>query len=182
MTRPARNRLLFAAFWVACLILGNVLPAMLRLPFVALILGAAGFSYFVAHEFFAGRRALRKKRWMDAIASFQSFEQELQRSEWKRRLSFLAAGIYTSDPVAIARSNIGVVHLENGKLELAEAAFRSALERDKDYAVPHLNLAVVATKRGDKATMETELAEAQRLGLTNKKVIAKVREAPPLPS
>jgi len=182
MSRPTRNRLAFAAFWVACLVLGNVLPGTVRLPFIVLLLAAAAFSYAVSREFFAGRRALKKKRWVDAIQSFQAFEQELQRSEWKRRFSWLAAGIYTRDPVAIARNNIGVVHLENGKLDLADASFRSALERDRDYAVPHLNLAVVAAKRGDRSAMEASLTEAQRLGLKNKKAIAKVREVPPLPS
>ncbi|MBL8954450.1 MAG: tetratricopeptide repeat protein [Myxococcaceae bacterium] len=175
MTRPTRNRLLFAAFWLACLVLGNVLPDVVRVVFIALILGAAAFSYAVSSRFFAGRRHLKTKQWVDAIAAFQSFEQELERTSWKRTFSWLAAGIYTRDPVAIARNNVGVVHLENGKLDLAEASFRSALERDRDYAVPHLNLGVAAARRGDGKVMEAELAEAQRLGLTKKKALASVR-------
>ena len=58
MSRPARNRLAFAAFWVVCLVLGNVLPDVARLPFVALILLAALVSFIVSRRFFAGRRAL----------------------------------------------------------------------------------------------------------------------------
>lgn len=175
MTRPTRNKLLFAAFWAVCLALGNVLPEVMRLPFVALILGAALGSYLVAREFFVGRRHLKKKRWVDAIVSFQAFEKELTASPWKRTFSFLASGLYTQDAIALARNNIGVVHLENAKLDLAEAAFRSALERDAQYAVPHVNLAVVAARKKDPATMEAELAEATRLGLTDKKVHARVR-------
>lgn len=177
MTRPTRNRLLFAAFWGTCLVLGNLLPDLVRLPFVLTILALAAVSYVVSRRFFAGRRHLKKKRWLDAISSFQAFETELLQSTWKRRVSWLAAGIYTLDAVAIARNNVGVVHLENEKLELAEAAFRKALESDQDYAVPHFNLAVVAAKRGDKTTMESELAEAGRLGLTSPKAHAKVRAA-----
>ena len=177
MTRPTKNRLLFAGFWVVCLVLGNVLPDEIRLPFVLLIFALAAVSYVVSRRFFAGRRHLKKKQWVDALTSFQAFEQELDSSSWKRRFSYLASGIYTRDPVAIARNNIGVVHLENGKLELAEAGFRSALERDGEYAVPHLNLAVIAAKRGDSASMEQRLADAQRLGLTDKKALAKVRSA-----
>jgi hypothetical protein len=177
MSRPTRNRLLFAGFWITCLVLGNVLPHAVRLPFVLAVLAFAAASYVVSRQFFAGRRHLKKKRWVDAITSFQAFEAELLQSEWKRRFSWLAAGIYTLDPVAIARNNIGVVHLENGKLELADAAFRSALERDRDYPVPHFNLALVAAKRGDQAAMESELAEAARLGVTNQKAHAKVRAA-----
>jgi hypothetical protein len=69
------------------------------------------------------------------------------------------------------------VHLENGKLELAEASFQKALARDALYAVPHLNLAVVAAKRGSAAVMEQHLADAKRLGLSNRRAHAKVRAA-----
>lgn len=177
MKRPARNRVLFAAFWAACLVLGNVLPDLARLPFVLLTLSLAAVSFVVARQFFVGRRHLKKKRWVDALTAFQAFETELAASPWKRRLSWLAAGVYTRDPVAIARNNVGVIHLENDKLELAAAAFRSALERDADYAVPHLNLAVVAAKRKDAGAMEASLKEADRLGLSSAKAHAKVRAA-----
>jgi hypothetical protein len=73
----------------------------------------------------------------------------------------------------------GVVHLENNKLELAEAAFKNALEKDPLYAVPHLNLAVVAARRNDRAAMDVHLAEAARLGLTNKRAHARVRASAP---
>ena len=182
MTRPARNRLLFAGFWALCLVLGNLPPDTIRLPFVALIFALAGASFVVSRQFFAGRRHLKKKRWVEALTAFQTFEHELNASPWKRRFSFLASGIYSSDPVAIARNNVGVIHLENSKLDLAEGAFRSALERDAGYAVPHLNLAVVAAKRGDAAAVEQRLAEAQRLGLSDKKAHAKVRAVLPLSS
>lgn len=178
MSRPNRNRLLFAGFWGLCLVLGNVLPDVARLPFVLLILALAGLSFAVSRQFFAGRRHLKKKRWVDAISCFQQFEAELNASPWKRRFSWLAAGVYTTDPVALARNNIGVIHLENGKLELASAAFRSALERDPQYAVPHLNLAVVAAKRDDRGAVDAELAEAARLGLTDAKAQARVRATP----
>jgi tetratricopeptide (TPR) repeat protein len=177
MTRPTRNRLLFAAFALVCIVVGNYLPEPVRWTFVAVILAAGTTSYVVSREFFAGRRALKRRQWVEALTAFQAFEHELAASAWKQRLSFLAAGMYTSDPVAIARNNVGVVHLENAKLDLAEAAFRSALERDRDYAVPHLNLAVAAARRGNAEAMEAALADAQRLGITNKKVLRRVREA-----
>ena len=171
MSRPARYRLLFSILCIACL----VLPDVIRLPFLALLLALTATSFIVARRFFSGRRQLKKREWMEAIVSFQAFEAELSQTPWKRTMSWLAAGVYTRDPIAIARNNIGVVHLENGKLDLAAQAFTSALERDAGYAVPHLNLAVVAAKRGDAAALETELGEARRLGITSKKVHAKVR-------
>jgi hypothetical protein len=173
MSRPARYRLLFSMLCIACL----VLPDVIRLPFLGAVLVLTVSSYAVAHRFFAGRRALKKKQWIDAVSSFHAFEAELTQTPWKRTMSWLAAGVYTRDPIAIARNNIGVVHLENGKLDLATASFRSALELDARYAVPHVNLAVVAARQNDSATMEKELAEATRLGLGSKRVHQRVRAA-----
>jgi hypothetical protein len=175
MTRPTRNRLVVGAAAIACLLLGN----LLRGPFVLLLVAATLTSYVAAYDFFAGRRHLKKKRWMDAIDRLQRFEEKVAKSALRRRLSFLATGVYSSDPIAIARNNVGVVHLENGKLELAERSFSSALERDSLYAVPHLNLAVVAAKRGDEGAREQRLSEAARLGLNQKKVHARVRAVKP---
>ena len=179
MTRPNRNRLLIGGFVVGCLLLGNFLPIAWRAPFVLTLLLLSLVSFAFARDFFIGRRHIKKQRWMEAILCFQRFESQLLSSALRRRLAWLAAGIYSFDPVAIARNNVGVVHLENGKLELAEAAFRSALERDPPYAVAHLNLAVVAARRSDKATMEQQLTHASRLGLTQRKIHARVRAALP---
>ncbi len=119
---------------------------------------------------------MRRKQWVDALMAFERFETQLK-SPGRRRLSWLASGIYSFDAAAIARNNCGVVHLENGKLELAEAAFQTALARDPLYAVPHLNLAVVAAKRGNAQAMQQHLDDAKRLGLSNRRAHAKVRAA-----
>jgi hypothetical protein len=177
MTRPDRNRLGVGAFMIACVLLGKFLPVSLQAPFVLTLLLFALSSFIFARDFFAGRRHMKKLRWVDALLAFQRFESQLSNSKTRRRLSWLAAGIYSFDPIAISRNNVGVIHLENRKLELSEAAFKEALRRDALYAVPHINLAVIAALRGKKAEMETELAEAARLGLTQKRVHARVRQA-----
>jgi hypothetical protein len=176
VTRPARNRLLIACFWVGFLVLGNVLWPPLRVPAVLLLLALSLASFIVSRDFFVGRRAMRRKAWVDALMAFERFEAQLE-SPARRRLSWLASGLYSFDAAAIARNNCGVVHLENGRLDLAEASFHAALARDALYAVPHLNLAVVAAKRGSAAVMEQHLAEGKRLGLSNRRAHAKVRAA-----
>jgi hypothetical protein len=170
VTRPKRNRLLLVALCLLFIALGRYAG----IPLGALVLAAGLASFIASRDFFAGRRALRQKRWVDALRSLQRFEAQLT-SPGRRALSWLAASVYSFDAVAIARNLVGVVHLENGKLDLAEAAFRSALQSDPLYAVPHLNLAVVAARRGDRPQMEAQLGQATRLGLTSKKAHANVR-------
>lgn len=177
MTRPNRNRLVIALFWLGSLALANALPGNARIAFVVIVIAATAISYSVAADFFAGKRYLRKKQWVEALTAFRTFEDKLTASPGRQKLAWLAWGVYSLDPIAVARNGTGVVHLENGKLELAEAAFFSALARDGSYAVPHVNLAVVAARRKDAAVMEQQLAEAARLGVTSAKVAKKVRAA-----
>jgi hypothetical protein len=172
MTRPARNRLLLLLVCLAVLASGK----WVGVPLAALVVGAAAVSFVSSRDFFAARRALRRRQWVDALVGFQRFEQQLT-SPSRRAASWLATSLYSFDAAAIARNLTGVVHLENGKLELAEAAFLSALQQDPLYAVPHLNLAVVFARRKDTPSMERHLSEAQRLGLRSKRAHAKVRAA-----
>jgi Flp pilus assembly protein TadD len=172
MTRPNRNRLLVVALCLVCLAAGN----LVGVPLAGVLFVAALTSYIASRELFAARRALRQKRWVDALMGLQRFEAQLT-SPARRALSWLAVSLYTFDARAIARNLTGVVHLENGNLDLAQAAFQSALQLDALYAVPYLNLAVIAARRKDTAAMESHLAQAARLGLTNKKAHAKVRAA-----
>jgi hypothetical protein len=132
VTRPARNRLLIAAFWLGFLVLGNVLWAPLRVPVVLLLLALSLASFIVSRDFFAGRRAMRRKEWVDALVAFERFETQLQ-LPGRRRFSWLASGIYSFNAAAIARNNCGVVHLENGKLDLADAK-RLGLSNRKAHA------------------------------------------------
>jgi hypothetical protein len=168
MTRPARNRLLLVTLCLAFIATGRWIGVYLGIA----VLLAALASFFTAREFFAARSAMRSQRWVDALTGFQRFEAS---SGSRGPLSWLAMSLYSFDPVAIARNMSGVVHLENGKLDLAEAAFKSSLQKDPGYAVPHLNLAVVAARRKDRAAMDVHLAEAARLGLTSKRAHARVR-------
>ncbi|MDP2905048.1 MAG: tetratricopeptide repeat protein [Candidatus Omnitrophota bacterium] len=47
-------------------------------------------------------------------------------------------------------NNIGVIHMEQGKLDEAEASFERALKIDPDYTAAKMNLGLIYSKRGDK--------------------------------
>ena len=173
MPRPRRYRLVLFACWAAALVIGAMLPKIIALAVLAIVFAAAIASYVSSADFFAARRAIRQKAWGTALQKLQAWEIK-QAGGKKSWLSFLTLGVYSLDSVAIARNNVGVVHLENDKLDWAETSFRSALQQDPLYAVPHVNLAVVAAKRRDAEAMRSELNEAARLGLTSKKTAKKL--------
>ena len=46
--------------------------------------------------------------------------------------------------------NIGVIYMEQGKLDEAEASFEKALKIDPEYTAAKMNLGLIYSKRGDK--------------------------------
>ena len=169
MPRPIRNRVVLLLCLAGAALIGAVVPRSVALALLATVFTLAFISYLVSFNYFSARRAMRKKKWVEALKGLEAYELGLA-TPWKRWLSFLALGTYSLDGVAIARNNVGVVHLENAKLEWAEKAFASALERDPLYAVPHVNLAVAAARRGDGTLMQRHLDEAARLGVRSSRM------------
>jgi|GEM_PF-7098322 len=47
-------------------------------------------------------------------------------------------------------NNIGVIYMEQGKLDEAEASIERALKIDPDYTAAKMNLGLIYSKRGDK--------------------------------
>ena len=73
MTRPTRNKLLLLLACALVVASGK----WVGVPLGGVVLLAALVSLFASREFFAARRALRSKRWVDALVGFQRFEQQL---------------------------------------------------------------------------------------------------------
>ncbi|MGC8915488.1 MAG: alkaline phosphatase family protein [Thermoanaerobaculum sp.] len=62
-------------------------------------------------------------------------------------------------------NNLGLLHLEAGRLEQAEAAFKKAVAANPSYASPHYNLRRLYFQQGRYDEADRELLEALRLGL-----------------
>lgn len=177
MTRPTRSLVFFATFTVAAFVLAPTLPDVAIWTLAALGLAVLMVALLAGKSFFLGRSAMRAGRWDDAFQAFQTFHDQQLGRGWQARLSFLFAGIYTADGVALALNNQGAVRLNQRQLDEAEALFRKALARDRQYAMPHVNLAIVAAMRGDAATAEAESTRARELGFRRRGLQQAVRAA-----
>ena len=119
---------------------------------------------------------MKQKRWEEAAICFVHFEQRLQSAKWRQMSAALFSGMYTYDGIAIARNNLGVVRLEQGRFSEAEAALRRAIERDTLYAMPYVNLAIIAALAGNATQAEQEQARAHALGFRDRGLQKRVRK------
>jgi tetratricopeptide (TPR) repeat protein len=143
---------------------------LIRLPWAyglaamtMLILAAVALA-ILGRDFLIGRYCMRRRQWQKALTRLQGFEKLLLRHPWSRFLTPLYASMYSFDGVAVARNNIAVAHMNLGELDEAERILRLALQRDPLYALPYLNLGMIAAMRKQEDVAEGEIRKAVRLG------------------
>ncbi|MCB9603865.1 MAG: hypothetical protein H6720_26390 [Sandaracinus sp.] len=130
---------------------------------------------WLGREFLRGRAAMRRGELDRAIACFERFLDHL--AARPRGLRGLWMSWDTADPVAMSWNNVGVCHLARLRLDDAEEALGRARDRDARYALPHVNLAIVAQLRGHGDEALVHAAEAKRLGYSGSKLAAALRRA-----
>ena len=128
-------------------------------------------------DFLIARRHTRRRQWTQAARRYELFEKKLLAAPWPWLTVPLYLGIYTFDGVAVARNNIAQSLISAGDLDGAERCLRSALLRDPLYAVPYINLGVIAAMRRDKKTAEREMLKAIRLGYSPAEAQRQLRRA-----
>jgi tetratricopeptide (TPR) repeat protein len=177
MSRPRRNLALIVVLAPAVLVAGAKLP--LEVSFALSVVGMLGLGFvaWLGRRFFTGRTLLKQGRWDDAALEFAGFEQELTLVAWRARLAFLYVGIYSSDGVAVARSTLGAIRLEQGQLDEARRHCERALTLDPLYAVPVANLALIAAREGRAEEAATLAQRAHALGFRRSGFAAALREA-----
>src|SRR5690606_5148910 len=144
MKRPQRNLFVIMAAMAA------VYSIMTRLPWQAAaalggaaLLALAGLALW-GRDYLVARRRLRRREWLEAVEGFQRFERKASKGGWRWASVLLHLSIYSFDGVAIARNGVGQALIGAGQLDRAVTWLRSALQRDPQYPVPYVNLAVVA--------------------------------------
>jgi predicted Zn-dependent protease len=176
MSRPARTRLVLVVVLALALLVGPRIPE----PWPALIaaagLGFLAVALWVVQPLRRARRAFAQKRFDDAAADLAAFEVALGTSAWRRAVASLAVGLYSGNPVAVARNTLGAVRLEQGRLDDAQAHLSRALELDPEYAVPWANLALLRATRGDADGAEAARVRAQQLGFAPRSLPGLLRE------
>lgn len=126
-----------------------------------LLLAVLVVAIIAGRDFFVGRVRLSQKRWDEALTAFEAKQLS---SRWRRALAPLFVGIYSHDGVAIALNNQAVARLNQGSLTQAQELLQRALSRDAPYAIPHVNLAILAALQGNAAEASREQQLAHELG------------------
>jgi tetratricopeptide (TPR) repeat protein len=149
---------------LAVYLIATRLPfAIVAWPLAATLLAIAGLCIW-GRDFYLGRHCTRQRKWQEAAERYQRFETKLLATPWRKLAIGLQFGIYTFDGVALARNNVAQSLINLGDLDGAEQWLRRALQRDPMYAVPYLNLGVIAALRGDQVRAAREIGKAVQLG------------------
>lgn len=160
---------------VGCVAVGLLWPALAP-GLVIAGLALVGGMIWDGRDHFIGRRRMRQRRWEDALRHFERFEERLLASPARQRIAWLYLSLYASDGIAVVRNNTGVVLLNLGRLDEAQAALDGALQVDELYAVPHVNLAIIAAYRGESEVAQAHLARAEDLGYRTQGIQKTVRQ------
>src|SRR5262249_3936005 len=152
--QPMKRVHVIAAVKVAIVVVAVVGFSALSMPgkLWALLGLALVFAVVVilGRETLVGRYHIRQREWRAAIAHLLRFERSLLSGPLPRARTLLYMSIYTLDGVAVVRNNLGFCHLNLRDFDEAERWLNRALERDSGYALPHVNLGVLASMRGDR--------------------------------
>jgi tetratricopeptide (TPR) repeat protein len=114
------------------------------LGLVAIFLVPGAIQGFFWHEFFLGRRLIRRGQLQEAMEHFQKFLNQVKTHPWLKKMIHLRWAAYTGDVEAMAWSNLGVIHINLGNVDAAESAFQMASETDPSYPIPYFNLSLIA--------------------------------------
>jgi tetratricopeptide (TPR) repeat protein len=185
MTRTTRFKLLYLAELVA---LGAVAGVVIFLApeekrtvamvLLALLLFIPGrIQGVILREHFRGRRLADLGRFEESVRESEAFLARVAREPWRKKAVWLAGVAYSPDIEAMTLNNLGFAALHLGQLEKAEQSFQRALALDPQYPLPHVNLAVLWSVKGDEAASQRHFAEAARLGYRATTFDAVVRRA-----
>ncbi|RBP35134.1 hypothetical protein DES53_12610 [Roseimicrobium gellanilyticum] len=167
----------FAGFYAVA---AKVIPSTTAAVVAAAILLIPGrIVGYVWRDFLRGKRDTDAKRWDEAIPLFESFLNRLKKTPSIGWLIWLSPSMYTVSADAMVKNNLGVCHLEMGRLSPAKEQLLEALKMDHLYPFPHQNLAIVAALEKDETAMQHHASEARRLGYTGSsidKILEKSKE------
>jgi len=164
MKRTQRNLFIIMAAMVAFYSIVSRLPGIAALAVLVAALIAVGVLAILAREYFSSKRLMRRREWQAAVEKLKKLEQKLSQASWQRASSILYLNVYTFDSVALIRNQIGQCFMNLEDPDQAVRWLRSALLRDPHFAIPYVNLALIAAQRKDEATARREMSRAVQLG------------------
>jgi hypothetical protein len=144
---------------------------------IAVLLVPGRIQGLLFRDLFRGRHDLDRNDAASALKHLESFLHTVREQPWRRLALWLSWSIYTPSLEAMAQNNVGAAHLALGDIAAAEGAWRTALELDSQYPLPHANLALVAAAHNDSGAVDKHLATARKLGFRGEGLDRFVRKA-----
>ncbi len=166
MTRPRRNQLLYVGFLFLFGWLGVALPDAAGWALSVSLLAVLAAVGWVGRQLFYARLLMRQRKYVEAAQALQRFEAEQESSGFRRLVGVLIAGRYTPNAVAVAENDLGAIASENGRHDVAKKHFERALALDPLYAIPHVNLALLAASAKDGPAAQAAAEKAKALGFS----------------
>ena len=170
MSRTTRYKLQYLVALAVALALAGIAVWALRgrplalLGLAVLLVIPGRVSGFLWRDLYRGRRLCDAGRFEASLTASRRFISLLTERPRLRRLWWLTWAIYTRDSKAMAYNNVGAAQLNLGRLTEAESAFREALIADPEYPMPHFNLGVLFTIRGESLAAQQHANAAMTLG------------------
>jgi len=171
-TRPRRNLALLGALVLLPLVIDLRAYAVEAVAAFLIVVGLVlvfGWHFFVARYFGA------RRDWRAAIHHYEVFEASARRLNLGPISLPLFLSLYTFNGVALAKNNLAFCLMNTGELEAAERSCDEAVEIDPKYAVPHINLGIIAALRRDPDVAANHLQRGFDLGYRDRGVQRHVR-------
>lgn len=118
-------------------------------------------------DLYRGRRALDQENPAEALLYLERFRGTLRAQPWRKAALWLGWSVYTPSVEAMVFNDIGSSHLALEVPDHAVSAWRTSLELDPLYPIPHANLALVAAAGGERAVAESLLDIAKSIGYSS---------------
>ena len=171
-TRPRRNLALLVALVLLLFVIDVRAYAVEALTAILIVVGLVlvfGWHFFVARYLGA------MKDWSAAINHYEAFEASARRLNFGPISLPLFMSLYTFNGVALAKNNLAFCFMNTGELEAAERSCDEALQIDPKYAVPHINLGIIAALQRDPDAAANHLQRGFDLGYRDRGVQRHVR-------
>ncbi|MFT3839845.1 MAG: hypothetical protein QM723_22855 [Myxococcaceae bacterium] len=168
MNRPRRNLLLYLGFMLLFGWLGVALPYWAGWIMTGALVVVLSLVALVGRELFKARVLMKQRQYVAAAQALQKFQTELKASGPRRLIGALISGRWTFDAVAVAENDLGAIASEAGHSDVARKHFEAAAQLDPGYAIPHVNLALLAASRAEANAAFTAAAKARELGFRSK--------------
>jgi tetratricopeptide (TPR) repeat protein len=141
------------------------------------LLAPAALQRLLYRDFHAAKQATRQGRHLEAQDHLQRFLRQIHERPWLQPALWLRWSSYTTSIESMASNELGAVCLALGDPVEADRAWRAAIELDRAYPVPYVNLALLAAAKGDPFAADELLSTADHYGYPSKRMDAAKAQA-----